>query len=81
YWVVNYCMTTQPYENTRGNNIHMMQPDINPEIDGMTGYLSAIRSTLLMESATLLRRKFDITGGHAGFILYMTVGALTQVDV
>lgn len=47
----------------------------------MPGYLSAIPSTLLNESATLFRRKYYINGSHAGFIMYMTDAAQNQEDV
>ncbi|EOU9560459.1 phage portal protein [Cronobacter dublinensis] len=73
--------TTQPYEFTRGNIFHLMEPDINQEIYGLPGYLSAIPSTLLNESATLFRRKYYINGSHAGFIMYMTDAAQNQEDV
>ncbi|MCM7552974.1 phage portal protein [Enterobacter kobei] len=81
YWFVNYGLTTQPYEFTRGNIFHLMEPDINQEIYGLPGYLSAIPSTLLNESATLFRRKYYINGSHAGFIMYMTDAAQNQEDV
>lgn len=44
YWFVQYGLTTQPYEFTRGNVFHLMEPDINQEIYGLPGYLSAIPS-------------------------------------
>ncbi len=47
----------------------------------MPGYLSAIPSALLNESATLFRRKYYINGSHAGFIMYMTDAAQNQEDV
>ena len=75
YWFVQYSMTTQPYEFTKGSIFHLMEPDINQEIYGLPGYLSAIPSTLLNESATLFRRKYYINGSHAGFIMYMTDAA------
>lgn len=81
YWFVNYGLTMQPYEFTRGNIFHLMEPDINQEIYGLPGYLSAIPSTLLNESATLFRRKYYINGSHAGFIMYMTDAAQNQEDV
>ncbi|ELY4977640.1 hypothetical protein H0207_13995 [Shigella flexneri] len=49
-------MTTQPYQFTKGSIFHLMEPDINQEIYGLPGYLSAIPSALLNESATLFRR-------------------------
>lgn len=56
YWFVQYGMTTQPYQFTKGSIFHLMEPDINQEIYGLPGYLSAIPSALLNESATLFRR-------------------------
>lgn len=81
YWFVQYGMTTQPYQFTKGSIFHLMEPDINQEIYGLPGYLSAIPSTLLNESATLFRRKYYINGSHAGFIMYMTDAAQNQEDV
>lgn len=75
YWFVQYGMTTQPYQFTKGSIFHLMEPDINQEIYGLPGYLSAIPSALLNESATLFRRKYYINGSHAGFIMYMTDAA------
>ncbi|HID7342185.1 TPA: phage portal protein, partial [Klebsiella pneumoniae] len=72
YWFLQYGMTTQPYEFTPGSIFHLLEPDINQEIYGLPGYLSAIPSTLLNESATLFRRKYYLNGSHAGFIMYMT---------
>lgn len=81
YWFVQYGMTTQPYQFTKGSIFHLMEPDINREIYGLPGYLSAIPSALLNESATLFRRKYYINGSHAGFIMYMTDAAQNQEDV
>nr|DAY52783.1 MAG TPA: portal vertex protein [Caudoviricetes sp.] len=81
YWFVQYGMTTQPYQFTKGSIFHLMEPDINQEIYGLPGYLSAIPSALLNESATLFRRKYYINGSHAGFIMYMTDAAQNQEDV
>ncbi len=61
--------------------MHIREPDINQEIYGLPGYLSAIPSALLNESATLFRRKYYINGSHAGFIMYMTDAAQNQEDV
>ena len=80
-WFVQYGMTTQPYQFTKGSIFHLMEPDINQEIYGLPGYLSAIPSALLNESATLFRRKYYINGSHAGFIMYMTGAAQNQEDV
>jgi PBSX family phage portal protein len=81
YWFVQYGMTKQPYEFTKGSIFHLMEPDLNQEIYGLPEYLSAIPSALLNESATLFRRKYYINGSHAGFIMYMTDAAQNQEDV
>ncbi|KLF98874.1 phage portal protein [Enterobacter asburiae] len=81
YWFVQYGFTTQPYEFTPESIFHLLEPDINQEIYGLPGYLSAIPSALLNESATLFRRKYYINGSHAGFIMYMTDAAQNQEDV
>lgn len=81
YWFVQYGLTSQPYEFTRGSIFHLMEPDLNQEIYGLPEYLSAIPSTLLNESATLFRRKYYMNGSHAGFIMYMTDPAQSQEDV
>ena len=80
-WFVQYGMTTQPYEFTRGSIFHLMEPDLNQEIYGLPEYLSAIPSAQLNESATLFRRKYYINGSHAGFIMYMRDAAQNQEDV
>ncbi len=65
----------QPYALTPGSIFHLLEHDINQEIYGLPGYLSAIPSALLNESATLFRRKHYINRSHAGFIMYMTDAA------
>lgn len=75
HWFVQYGMTTQPYEFTKGSIFHLMEPDLNQVIYGLPEYLSAIPSALLNESATLFHRKYYINGRHAGFIRYMTDAA------
>lgn len=35
YWFVQYGMTTQPYQFTKGSIFHLMEPDINQEIYGL----------------------------------------------
>ncbi len=72
YWYAHYGLNSEPYEFTKGSVFHLMEPDINQEIYGVPGYLSAVPSALLNESATLFRRKYYINGSHAGFIMYMT---------
>jgi len=81
YWYAHYGLNSEPYEFTKGSVFHLMEPDINQEIYGVPGYLSAIPSALLNESATLFRRKYYINGSHAGFIMYMTDPAQSQQDV
>lgn len=72
YWFVQYGMTMQPHEFTKGGIFHLMEPDLIQEIYGLPEYQSAIPSALLNESAILFRRKYYINGSHAGFIMYMT---------
>lgn len=81
YWFVQYGMTTQPYEFMPGSIFHLLEPDINPEIYGLPGYLSAIPSILRNESATLFRRRYYLNGSNAGFIMYMTDATQNQEDV
>ena len=81
YWFVQYGLTSQPYEFTKGSIFHLMEPDLNQEVYELPEYLSAIPSTLLNESATLFRRKYYMNGSHAGFIMYMTDPAQSQEDV
>ncbi|MGY0146179.1 phage portal protein [Edwardsiella tarda] len=81
YWFVQYGLNAQPYPFAKGSIFHLLEPDINQEIYGLPGYLSALASILLNESATLFRRKFYLNGSHAGFILYMTDAAQNQEDV
>lgn len=69
YWYAHYDIKAEPYEFAKGSVFHLMEPDINQEIYGVPGYLSAIPSALLNESATLFRRKYYINGSHAGFII------------
>ena len=81
YWFVQYGMTTQPYQFTKGSIFHLMEPDINQEIYGLPGYLSAIPSALLNESATLFRRKYYENGAHAGYIMYVTDAVQDRNDI
>ncbi len=78
---MQYGLTTQPYEFTKGSIFDLMEPDLNQEVYGLPEYLSAIPSTLLNESATLFRRKYYMNCSHAGFIMYMTDPAQSQEDV
>ncbi|WP_249924879.1 phage portal protein, partial [Escherichia coli] len=81
YWFVQYGMTTQPYQFAKGSIFHLMEPDINQEIYGLPGYLSAIPSALLNESATLFRRKYYENGAHAGYIMYVTDAVQDRNDI
>ncbi|MCV5646286.1 Presumed portal vertex protein, partial [Escherichia coli] len=81
YWFVQYGMTTQPYQFTKGSMFHLMGPDINQEIYGLPGYLSAIPSALPNESATLFRRKYYENGAHAGYIMYVTDAVQDRNDI
>lgn len=60
------------YEFKKGSVLNLINPDINQEIYGMPGYLGALQSVFLNESATLFRRKYYINGAHAGSIIYFT---------
>ncbi len=60
--------------------VQIMQPDINQELYGVPGYLSALQSALLNEAATLFRRRYYLNGSHAGYILYAT-GTFANGDV
>lgn len=60
--------------------VQIMQPDINQEMYGVPGYLSALQSALLNEAATLFRRRYYLNGSHAGYILYAT-GTFANGDV
>ena len=64
-----------------GSVHHLMEPDINQEIYGVPGYLAALHSAWLDESATLFRRKYYLNGSHAGYILYMTDTANDSDDI
>ena len=69
----------EPVEFARGSVIQIMQPDINQEIYGVPGYMSALQSALLNEAATLFRRRYYLNGSHAGYILYAT-GTFAEGD-
>lgn len=71
----------QEHHFAPGSVLQMMEPDISQEIYGLPGYLGAMQSALLNESATLFRRKYYVNGSHAGFILYMSDAAGNQQDV
>lgn len=74
-WFVQYGMTTQPYEFTKGSIFHLIEPNLNQEIYGLPEYLSAIPSALLNESATLFRRKYYINDSNAGLMQHARLQA------
>lgn len=63
-----------------GAVFHGMQPWLDQEVYGVPEYLSALQSAFLNEGATLFRRRYYINGAHAGFILYVGEGGLTEKD-
>ncbi|MBN6079881.1 phage portal protein [Aggregatibacter actinomycetemcomitans] len=69
FQIVNGC---DEYEFQKDAVFNLINPDINQEIYGMPGYLGALQSVFLNESATLFRRKYYINGAHAGSIIYFT---------
>lgn len=69
------------HEFAPGTICHLREADINQEIYGMPGWLAAMQSALLNESATLFRRKYYNNGSHAGFIFYMTDAAQKEEDI
>ncbi len=71
----------EEYNFPDGAVLHLQEPDINQEIYGMPGYLGAMQSALLNESATLFRRKYYLNGSHAGFIMYVSDAAQNQQDI
>jgi PBSX family phage portal protein len=68
------------YEFPKGSVIHIGEPDVTQEIYGLPGWLSALNSGLLNESATLFRRRYYKNGGHAGFVFYATDAELSTKD-
>lgn len=63
-----------------GSVMQLAQPWLDQEIYGVPEYLSALQSAFLNEGATLFRRRYYINGAHAGFILYVGEGGLSEVD-
>ncbi len=63
-----------------GSMLQIMQPGLDQEIYGVPEYLSALQSAFLNEGATLFRRRYYINGAHAGFIMYVGEGGLSEVD-
>lgn len=70
-----------PWEFAPGDVFHHREADIHQEVYGLPGYLGALQSAMLNESATLFRRRYYNNGSHAGFILYVTDAAQAQGDV
>ena len=64
----------------KGAVLQLMQPSLDQEIYGVPDYLSALQSAFLNEAATLFRRRYYINGAHAGFILYVGEGGLSDAD-
>lgn len=71
----------EEYNFPDGEVLHLQEPDINQEIYGMPGYLGAMQSALLNESATLFRRKYYLNGSHAGFIMYCRDAKANMQDI
>ncbi|GAA0394918.1 phage portal protein [Brevundimonas terrae] len=63
-----------------GSVFQGIQPWLDQEIYGVPEYLSALQSAFLNEGATLFRRRYYINGAHAGFIMYVGEGGLTEGD-
>lgn len=78
YFVTDY---QNPHEFKAHSVIHILEPDLHQEIYGVPGYLGAMQSAQLNESATLFRRRYYNNGSHAGFILYATDPAQSQGDI
>jgi PBSX family phage portal protein len=68
------------HEFKRGSICHVQEPDVEQEIYGLPGWLSALNSGLLNESATLFRRRYFINGGHAGFVFLVTDSTMSDKD-
>ena len=64
----------------KGAVFHGMQPWLDQEIYGVPEYLSALQSAFLNENATLFRRRYYLNGAHAGFIMYVGEGGLSEKD-
>lgn len=71
----------EEHEFAKNSVFHLREPDINQELYGLPEYLSALQSALLNESATMFRRRYYENGSHAGFIMYLTDGAVGNTDV
>lgn len=64
----------------KGMVLQLKQPSLDQEIYGVPDYLSALQSAFLNEAATLFRRRYYISGAHAGFIMYVGEGGLGDAD-
>lgn len=71
----------QDYEFKAGSVYQMMEPDLDQEIYGVPGYMSALQAAFLNEAATIFRRRYYLNGSHAGFILYLNGSNIDQADV
>ncbi|KAF0111313.1 MAG: phage portal protein pbsx family [Hyphomonadaceae bacterium] len=65
----------------KGNICHLMRHDVRQEVYGVPGYLGALQSAMLNESATLFRRRYFLNGAHAGFILHITTEKIDDTDI
>lgn len=63
-----------------GSVLQLMKPGLDQEIYGVPEYLGGLQSAFLNEGATLFRRRYYINGAHAGFIMYVGEGGLSEVD-
>ena len=79
YWFVNEWKEAQQFEADQV--FHLIEPDVNQELYGLTKYLSALNSGWLNEAAMLFRRKYYQNGAYAGNILYMTDAAQSSSDI
>ena len=79
YWFVQNWKEAHRFKTD--SVFHLIEPDINQELYGLSEYLSALNSAWLNEAATLFRRKYYQNGAHAGYILYMTDAAQSTSDV
>lgn len=64
----------------RGSVLQIMMPGVDQEIYGVPEYLGGLQSAFLNEGATLFRRRYYINGAHAGFIMYVGEGGLSETD-
>lgn len=63
-----------------GTVLQLMQPGLDQEIYGVPEYLGGLQSAFLNEGATLFRRRYYINGAHAGFVMYVGEGGLSEED-